>query len=540
MTASPASRRYALSGLACAAALAVAAGGAAPASASWGWHDDAPRDDVAVTRAGRAVTIDPTRNDPRDAQVVAAGAAAHGTVVSNADGTFTYTPDAGFRGTDSFTYSTSDAVALHTTSVPPLATIGGTAITGAAYGSAVAFRPGSDRIFYGLTDRGPNVDGPVSGVKVEPLTGFTPSLGEFVLVDGRAVLLRTIPLRAADGTRLNGLVSTVADTGETIEDLDGVVQPRSPYGYDPEGLAVTRDGSFWVSDEYGPFITRFDRAGVQRDRLSPYDGTLPAELRHREPNKGMEGLTLTPDGRTLVGIMQAALTQPDSTTKSKNISFTRIVTVDLATRATHEYLYPLDDSATTGTAVSEITALSGTRFLVDERDGAAEPGATKKVYEIDLAGATDVGPASTLPTTRADVAYDASLGLTVGGRSLEANVKKADSPTVVAKLASLGVTPVSKTLALDLGALVTRLDPAGGFFGHDKVEGLALLDHGTKLLVSNDSDFGIDGLASATPPYTLAPKLQPNGRQDDGEYLVVDLAKVDDPTQSATVRVTVR
>ena len=32
------------------------------------------------------------------------GAAQHGTVLINADGTYTYTPDAGFSGSDSFTY----------------------------------------------------------------------------------------------------------------------------------------------------------------------------------------------------------------------------------------------------------------------------------------------------------------------------------------------------------------------------------------------------------------------------------------------------
>ena len=93
----------------------------------------------------------------------------------------------------------------------------------------------------------------------------------------------------------------------------------------------------------------------------------------------MEGLALTPDGRTLVGIMQSALQQPDLTKKPGNVTTLRIVTVDLRTRATHEYLYLLDDPDRTSTAVSEITALSATHFLVDERDGKMEPGAYKKL-----------------------------------------------------------------------------------------------------------------------------------------------------------------
>ena len=56
----------------------------------------------------------------------------------------------------------------------------------------------------------------------------------------------------------------------------------------------------------------------------------------------MEGLTITPDGRTLVGIMQAGLNAPDGA-KSKLVTPVRIVTVDLRTRRSHEYLYLLDN-----------------------------------------------------------------------------------------------------------------------------------------------------------------------------------------------------
>jgi hypothetical protein len=117
----------------------------------------------------------------------------------------------------------------------------------------------------------------------------------------------------------------------------------------------------------------------------------------------MEGLTVTPDGQTLVGIMQSALQQPDLTQKPGHLTTLRIATVDLRSHATHEYLYLLDDPDDTGTAVSEITALSATTFLVDERDGNFPPDAYKKLFKIDLTGATDVGPAppATTPPTSA-------------------------------------------------------------------------------------------------------------------------------------------
>ena len=58
---------------------------------------------------------------------------------------------------------------------------------------------------------------------------------------------------------------------------DALPQPQDPNGYDSEGLVAMPDGTFWVSDEYGPFITHFDRNGRQLQRLSPFDGSLPKE-----------------------------------------------------------------------------------------------------------------------------------------------------------------------------------------------------------------------------------------------------------------------
>ena len=52
-------------------------------------------------------------------------------------------------------------------------------------------RPGRPGWFFGLTDRGPNADDPL-GRKSEPLTSFSPEIGEFKLVDGQAELQKDI------------------------------------------------------------------------------------------------------------------------------------------------------------------------------------------------------------------------------------------------------------------------------------------------------------------------------------------------------------
>lgn len=110
----------------------------------------------------------------------------------------------------------------------------------------------------------------------------------------------------------------------------------------------------------------------------------------RTANKGMEGLAITPDGKTLVGIMQNALIQ-DNAEGGAAKNLLRLVTIDIASgQSTHEYAYLL----TTGSGVSEITALNQHEFLVDERDGHGRGDGSvakvKQIFKIDLAGAVDV------------------------------------------------------------------------------------------------------------------------------------------------------
>ena len=104
-------------------------------------------------------------------------------------------------------------------------------------------------------------------------------------------------------------------------------------------------------------------------------------------NKGMEGLTIPPDSKMLVGTMQAPLMQEGGKT-------VRIVTMDIATGTTHQYAYTL----TTGSGVSEIVAVNEHTFLVDKHDGKGlGDGATAVVqhlYYIDLAGAQEASDVS--------------------------------------------------------------------------------------------------------------------------------------------------
>jgi len=90
--------------------------------------NDAPlaKDDVFTTAVNAPVsTLDVRGNDKDvdDATLTITGvtAASHGTVVSHGDGTFTYTPEAGYIGFDSFEYTVTDAQGLSDTATVTVA-----------------------------------------------------------------------------------------------------------------------------------------------------------------------------------------------------------------------------------------------------------------------------------------------------------------------------------------------------------------------------------------------------------------------------------
>lgn len=434
--------------------------------------------------------------------------------------------------------TTTDAVQVFAVPTPPMATVGDIPVQSSGAGSAIAAVPGGNpNEIYGLTDRGPNVDGRTDNEKVVPVDGYSPQIIRYTLADGIATAEETIILKDPEGHPLNGLVVDVGDTGgETMVDINGNPLPNSDRGLDSEGLVALADGTFWVADEYGPFVIHFDADGTEIERLSPYDGSLPGELAMRDPNRGMEGLTITPDGSTLVGVMQSALATPGIDGSAKGVPLTRIVTIDLDTREHQVFLLPLADPQESKVLVSEITALSNTEFLIDERDTALAPEGNKKIYVADISAATDVGPNSTVPGAR----YDAAAGgLLIDGQPIEAYVGVSTDPEAIEKLDAAGIHVVDKTLKLDLGGLLTELNPAGMFFGHDKVEGVVTPDGGQTLIISNDSDYGLVGIDNDTAPFALTPKVLANGAQDAGAFLMVDTAQLPAKTKTATVSIEV-
>lgn len=340
------------------------------------------------------------------------------------------------------------------------------------FGSGMFAAPGQDDTFYMITDRGPNADGPSIDVKIFPVPDFTPQVGIFKMVGNDLILQDSILLKRHDGTLLTGLPNPVGmgSTGETALDLNGNVLGTDPDGLDSESIAVCADGSFWVSDEYGPHIVHFDANGNTIERINPFGtGTggrkLPAVLAKRRVNRGMEGLAITPDGKTLVGIMQSTMYNPTSTIAGKNV--TRILTFNIETGATKQFIYLQEAN---GLSNCEISAIDNTTFLVIERDGLfpgdATPAVYKRVYKIYTDGATDVSDPE-----------NGEFGL------MFQNGTKTIEQLTAAQLLAEGVVPVRKVLVADL-----LLDVPG--YPHDKLEGVGIIND-QLIAVSNDDDFAI-------------------------------------------------
>lgn len=380
-------------------------------------------------------------------------------------------------------------------------------IRGGGFGSDAAAHPTNANQFYVLADRGPNADfeGIAGKGKQFLVPDYTPRIGLFELqADGSITKIKEILLKDSSGKPITGLPNPKAlgGTNEVPYDVDGqpmTVNPNLPFdevsnpirtdikGLDPEGLAVLTDGSFWISDEYGPHLVHYDADGVEIARINPFasdernnvviDGKrilLPPEFTKRRTNRGMEALTITPDQTTLVGIMESSMDNPDQSGRMS--SLVRIVTINLDSGHIAQYLYRLDKAQH---VTSGIVALNSYEFYVIEHDRKfplQDSSAQKLIYKINIVEATNIESIAGADSIKQDEA----VGLTVNGQTLEQLIAESEDNWQVFE--SINIKPVKKTLVVDV---LATLD-----YPHDKLEGLWLRQDGSLGLL-NDDDFAL-------------------------------------------------
>ncbi|WP_227672269.1 esterase-like activity of phytase family protein [Psychrobacter urativorans] len=408
-------------------------------------------------------------------------------------------------------------------------------IRGGGFGSDAAAHPTNANQFYALTDRGPNADfdGSAGPGKRFLLPGYTPRIGLFELqADGKITKVKEILLNDTNGNPISGLPNPKAlgGTNEVPYDVSGklmTVNPDLSYdesinpikndinGLDPEGLAPLVDGSFWISDEYGPNIIHYDADGVEIARINPFANDkrnnvmingkpvlLPAEFANRRANRGIEALTITPDQTTLVGIMESSMDNPDKSGRDSNL--TRMVTINLVNGQIEQYLYRLNKAQHVN---SGIVALSNHEFYLIEHDRKfplQDKSAQKYIYKVNIAQATNIeaiasesdeGSAARYSIKQNSLKQDKGLGLTINGQTLEQFIAADDSSWQA--LAEMNIKPASKTLVVDV---LATLD-----YPHDKLEGLWLRRDGSLGLL-NDDDFAITDLVMADGNNTVEQK----------------------------------
>lgn len=365
-------------------------------------------------------------------------------------------------------------------------------------GSGAYHLPGDpEDIIYTITDRGPNFDIAASedimGVKIGsqkgkifPTPNFSPAIYKLSITGNGVSVLEKIQLKTHNGVPVSGISN--AGT-EPAFDINGKELPYDPSGVDAEGMVRLHDGSFWIGEEYGPSILHIAADGRIVERWVPtgvkasLEGAgykvkelLPAILRQRPLNRGIESMSVSPDEKYLYFSMQSPLANPDKAAyqQSRNL---RLFKIDRAAGAVvGEYVYSIDTPETfvqdnankarkqNDVKVSEMTAIDTDVLVVLERISG-----TTKFYRVDLKDADNI-----LGSTWDESATTPSLEQT----------------------ASLPVKSLNKKLLMNS-------DEQDGLM--KKIEGMAWLG-GDRWLMVNDNDFGIEGDSTQIVPVKMSVK----------------------------------
>lgn len=342
--------------------------------------------------------------------------------------------------------------------------------------------PGKHDTFFAITDRGPAPD------FVDPdgavfKTWFVPEFGPHIVTlrlspSGKAMIQDVTPLTRPDGAAITGLPTTKPATDVPF-DVNLEQLPFDEDSLDAEGITIDPWGNFWICEEYKPSVAMIAPNGQVQFRLVPAGtvvGTeavptypvLPAVLAKRRSNRGLEGITASADG-ILYAIMQRPLSNPNRAAGDANGNV-RLLAIDLHTLddehpVVRQYLYPIPVTPNNVT-LSDLFSTGPGRMLVPER-------ATDKLFEINVAGATDITP----------------LEDPITGKLLSDPTKTFEQLNA-AGLAALGIVPVTKTVVIDS---LTAISPL-----LEKIEGICVDDN--RIVITYDNDFNV-GETASIPSY---------------------------------------
>ncbi|MEU8852892.1 esterase-like activity of phytase family protein [Streptomyces sp. NPDC048564] len=153
--------------------------------------------------------------------------------------------------------------------------------------------------------------------------------------------------------------------------------------FDVESIVRMPDGTYWMGDEFGPWLLHFSAKGRLLEAPIALDGVKAPEnpyLDGAQPNiassKGFEGLVRSVDGRRLYPLLEGTVT-------GDTPGDLRFSEFDLRKRAYtgKRFVYRLESTAN---AIGDAIAVDRHRFLVIERDGGqGDTARFKRIYLAD-------------------------------------------------------------------------------------------------------------------------------------------------------------
>ena len=169
---------------------------------------------------------------------------------------------------------------------------------------------------------------------------------------------------------------------------------------DPESLQRVADGSFWIGDEFGPYLLHFDASGALLEAPFELKGLVSETRPGSEQSshtlrrsRGFEGMAKSEPGKTLFPMLEGALNGDEN--------FLNIYSFDIDSRRFNnesanqpDFRYQPEAGAT---AIGAFKLLDETSGLIIERDsGQGAKAKHKKIYRVDL---SQVSAAGTLVKT---------------------------------------------------------------------------------------------------------------------------------------------
>ena len=158
------------------------------------------------------------------------------------------------------------------------------------------------------------------------------------------------------------------------------------WDFDPESLQVAEDGTFWVGEEFGPFLLHLNADGELLEApiptpgvQSPSNPTLGAEVANIANSKGFEGLAISPNGQELHPMLEGSTAEDKAAGLESDL---RIYTVRNGAYADGFLRYRMESAAN---ALGDFIQVNKHEALVIERDnGQGATAVFKRIYLVDL------------------------------------------------------------------------------------------------------------------------------------------------------------